>query len=153
MEKNRFIFGSVQPVENTIIKVTHAILIERDIVKTTWQYLYTNSHIPLQSLLHLNHKVTSVFRSYNLSTCFSDLQDQINVIPHHACKKVKNSVHGCNLKKELSFTGATDKLQRNLKAIFSKKVYERFPVLENWKRREISMPQEIPYFCFFLEYQ
>lgn len=49
--------------------------------------------------------------------------------------------------------GATDMLQRHLKTIFSKKVCERFPVLGNWKRREMSMPQEILYFCFFLEYQ
>lgn len=55
MEKNLCIFGSVQPVENTVVTVhLHAILIEYNILKTIRQYLYTNWHGPLQSPPHLS---------------------------------------------------------------------------------------------------
>lgn len=66
--------------------------------------------------------------------------------------EVNNSVYGSDFK-ELSFSGATEVFQRYPRSIYSKRFHERFPVLGNWNRIEISRPQKILYFCFFLEHQ
>lgn len=51
----------------------------------------------------------------------------------------------------MSFTGATEKLQRRLRSIFSKRFHEGSPASGVWNRIQMSMPHEI--FCLFLEYQ